>query len=204
MTSDETPSSILPEAYRDVLLAISKYLNSPKSDGRLGYDNVTQLREYYSNLGYLRAILPDLVRRGFLTGDYAGKFYELTVDGLRACGFLLLANGTDVEEDPKDGWEPLALEQDSEPAQSAIRATEALLDRVRGENGLAQTEPDRFHASVWSLQTGLDAIKKHKPSRQQIQTLLIAPIRWLTAKFSGAAIGELAKNALNAILTWLS
>ena len=204
MANDEIPSTPLPESHRDVLLAVSKYLDSPDSDGIMRDSQIEELRAHYPKLGTLRAILPALVSNGCLTSFGPPSLrYKLTIDGLRVCGLLRSSRGADPEQRSETEWTPLTLERDSDTARSAIHDTTELLERVRGENGFASTEPEKHAATVWSLQAGLDAIEKRSPSLGQVKTLLLTPMRWLSDKFACAAIGELAKAAIQSLLHWL-
>jgi hypothetical protein len=108
----------------------------------------------------------------------------------------------EVSQSAKDSteWEPLPLDLDNDLAEQAIDATEKLLERVRGENGFAATQPKQYQAITWSIQAGIDALRRRTPTLDQIRSLLIQPTKWLGVHFSKAAIGELAKQATAAIL----
>lgn len=101
-------------------------------------------------------------------------------------------------------WEPLPLERGTKKEELALESTEKLLERVRGDNGFAQSDPTKHEAVVWSLATGLEAIKRRSPSRDQLGSLLLRPMRWLSEKFMSSAIGELAKTALKHIMDWIN
>jgi hypothetical protein len=210
MPSEKKDHPPLPEPHRRVLEAVYDFLGSDQSDGYLRVDAVPDLRSYYPNLGVVRASLAWLTNNGFLDYGVVGGHYRwsLSILGAETMHSFRLAqplapapiHQTEIESE----WSPLPLDRDSEAARVAISLTEELVERVRGENGFAVAEPERHSATIWSLQTGLDAIKTRRPSRSQIVTLLFTPMRWLSDKFAGAAIGELAKQALHALLTWIS
>jgi len=110
----------------------------------------------------------------------------------------------DAQENPdsEGKWEPLPLERDTPAYEDAIQAIENVVDRVKGDNGYAATQPDEHRSIVWSLEAGLDAIKNTLPTRSQVRELLLRPLKFLVAKFASAAIGELARRAAQALAAW--
>ena len=58
-------------------------------------------------------------------------------------------------------------------------------------------------ATIWSLQTGPDAVKNRHPSREQVASLLLDPMRWPTDKFAGGTRAGLAKIAIQSLKYWL-
>jgi hypothetical protein len=110
------------------------------------------------------------------------------------------ASLTDQADAETDEWEPLALDRNDESVKEAVKLTEELLERVRGDNGFSSSNPEKHAYIVWSLKAGLDAIKQRVPTREQVRNLLLKPMHWLGEHFSKAAIGELAKQATTALL----
>jgi len=113
-----------------------------------------------------------------------------------------LAEGEGAPENI-EAWSPLPLEREPDAVEQAIGRSEELLERVRGDNGFAATEPATHKAIIWSLQSGLEALKARLPSREQLRALLYQPIQYLAKRFGDAAIGQLAKEAGKAVLRLL-
>jgi hypothetical protein len=103
----------------------------------------------------------------------------------------------------QDEWSPLPLERETQASKDAIQSVETLLERVRGDNGFAVSEPEKHKSIVCSLETGLNALKNTLPTKEQLRALVVAPIKWLGARFVRAEIAELANQALQALQHWL-
>ncbi len=104
-----------------------------------------------------------------IADDYADILWDITVE-------LAKRPKHSNSGASEDRWEPLTLDRSSESAQAAIAATETLIEAVRGDNGFAQNEPESHASVLWSLKAGLDAIKNHLPTADQIKSLLKRPI----------------------------
>ena len=191
------------EPHMSVLLAVYDYLGSDESEGKFAASDIPQLRKYHSHLGVVRASIGHLCALELL--DFDGVCWGLTSTGAEIAHHLhsVINSQPGVGDEASSEWTPLTLERDSDTARSAIHNTTELLERVRGENGFASSEPEKHAATVWSLQAGLDAIENRSPSLEQVKTLLLTPMRWLSDKFAGAAIGALAKTAIQSLLHWL-
>jgi len=102
-----------------------------------------------------------------------------------------------------DAWEPLPLDRETPEAAEALQTIEELFERIRGENGFAVTEPQRYAAVTWSLRTGLEMLRAQSPTRDQVRSVVLSPIKWIITTFSGAALGECGKRAAAALIRWL-
>jgi hypothetical protein len=156
------------------------------------------------SFGYLRRVVDS---SSIIQSSGSDKtYYELTHEGALAVHldkFSVSSSNSNIT----DGdviWEPLAIERDTVELNAALTSLDELAERVRGDNGFAQSSPERYASINWSLSTGIDALRRLSPSRQQIAALISAPVKWLAEKFAGAAIGELAKRAGAALADWLS
>jgi hypothetical protein len=102
-----------------------------------------------------------------------------------------------------DVWEPLPIERGNPTYERVLESIEAVVDRVEGDNGYAASAPEERQNILWSLRTGLDALKSKFPTRTQVSELLVKPLTFLSHRFAENAVGELAKRAINLILGWL-
>ena len=103
-----------------------------------------------------------------------------------------------------DIWEPLKIDRNSTQSQDVIQALEKIIEDIRSNNGYASTEPEERAHILSSLETGLTMIREYMPSKQQIISFIIQPLRYLIQKFSDTAIGETAKTAIRVVINWLS
>ena len=81
--------------------------------------------------------------------------------------------------------------------------TEAALSEISGNNGYAESESEERDRIVWSVGEGLNQIKEGLPDREQVKAMLVKPLRFISEKFAGASMGEIAKAAVKALMTWL-
>ena len=109
---------------------------------------------------------------------------------------------SDIE--PEDRWQPLPLERSGSKYENAVASTEAALKEIEGNNGYAESAPEERDRIVWSISEGLKHIKEGFPSRDQVISMLLKPLRYIAEKFSAASMGEAAKAAVKALLSWLA
>ncbi|HKS88395.1 MAG TPA: hypothetical protein VJR70_03055, partial [Stellaceae bacterium] len=74
---------------------------------------------------------------------------------------------------------------------------------IEGDNGFAATFPNEREGILSSLKAGADWIKNRCPNREQIFSLIISPLQWISGNFSKALIGEAAKKAAEAVVNFL-
>jgi len=101
-----------------------------------------------------------------------------------------------------DSWEPLIIERQEPAYAEALAKTETAVKAVRSDNGYAATQPGERNEVVKTLETGVEALKNEQPSKGRLRALLGRPLRYLADKFAGGAIGESAKQALEALIKW--
>lgn len=102
-----------------------------------------------------------------------------------------------------DFWAPLPIELSGKQYDHAIEASEAAYTEIKGSNGYAESEPQERDTVVWSLGEGLKQVKEGMPTRDQVISMLVKPFKYISEKFAGAAMGEVAKAAVKALLDWL-
>lgn len=107
------------------------------------------------------------------------------------------------ENEQSDDWEPLPLERAGPEYDNAVDMTETALSEISGNNGYAESESEERDRIVWSIGEGLKQIKDGLPSRNQVISMLVKPLKYISDKFAGASMGEIAKAAIKALMTWL-
>lgn len=107
------------------------------------------------------------------------------------------------QDDPKDVWQPLPLERAGPEYEQAIETVEYALSQISGNNGYAKDSPEERDKIVWSILEGLKHLKDGLPSRDQVFSMLVKPLNFISEKFTVAAMGEAAKAAVKALLGWL-
>lgn len=108
------------------------------------------------------------------------------------------------QPDNQDGsWEPLKIDRAAPEYKETVSTLEDAITTIRGDNGYAQSEPEERNAIIASLEHGIEIIKNECPTRAQLASLVLSPLRYLAKKFVDTAIGIAAKVAVNAVLTWL-
>lgn len=103
-----------------------------------------------------------------------------------------------------DEWEPLPLDRESSEAKTAIEKSEIALKEIENSNGYAASAPEERNGIVETIKGTLAAIKTGFPSRQAIVAGLIAPFKFIAKKFGEASMGELATQAVAALVKWLA
>ncbi|MEJ2121984.1 MAG: hypothetical protein P8Z76_15015, partial [Alphaproteobacteria bacterium] len=102
-----------------------------------------------------------------------------------------------------DEWEPIPLERSGVAFEQAIEEVETAVGVIEGDNGYAANEPEERAQVLWSLKSGLDALRNGLPDRSQVIDLVVKPLKYLAKKFGDAAIGATAKSAATAVIKWL-
>jgi hypothetical protein len=103
-----------------------------------------------------------------------------------------------------DTWRPIVDESDGVAKQEAIEAVQDVIDRITTDNGFAGSQPEARNSILFSLNAGIEMLKAHMPSREQVTALLLKPLKYLGDLFAKHAIGELTKKATDKLLAWLS
>ena len=99
--------------------------------------------------------------------------------------------------------ERLTADQERSMAREIRLAEEEALETIQSDNGYAATEPEERNSIVWTIGAGVNALKEGLITKDQAQTLLLKPFKYLAKKFPDAIIGVSAKDAATAIWDWL-
>jgi hypothetical protein len=107
------------------------------------------------------------------------------------------------EKVPKpDKWEPLPIERDSPKHKEAVAAIEKTIETVKADNGYAATYPEERNSILWTLGAGVNALREGLITRQQVDVLLLKPLKYLAKKFVDSILGESAKATLAKLIAW--
>lgn len=111
---------------------------------------------------------------------------------------------TPDERVDSDQWSPLAIDRDDPEFVATLKAVEAALEAIRGDNGYAANEPNERAGIVATLEEGVQWLKERAPTKAQVQNLVIAPLRWIAVKFAQSVTGQAANAAAQKLWQWLS
>ncbi len=100
----------------------------------------------------------------------------------------------------EDQWTPLTLENDSKELSAAVEATESAISALEASNGYSSQHPDERDAILSGLKGNLEALRKRLISKGQVIEGLVKPLRYIAKQFANAAIGDLAKRAVNFLI----
>ena len=103
-----------------------------------------------------------------------------------------------------DTWEPLKNESNASQKEEVISAIEDVVRQVESDNGFAATSPRERDTVVYSLKAGIEILRSHMPSREQVTAFVLSPLKYIVRVFGQHATGELAKRAVEKVLSWLS
>jgi len=107
------------------------------------------------------------------------------------------------QENTEDNWQPLPIDREDQLYLKAIEAVEDALKVIEGDNGYAATESEERTAILEPAKATLTAIKDGTPSKEQIESNLVKPFKYLMKKFGDSLIGAAAKKIVGVIVTWL-
>lgn len=111
---------------------------------------------------------------------------------------------TDDERDELDGWLPLPIERDRPEYKETIGALEEAFDTIRADNGFAATYPEQRTGILAALEDGIQTLKSKLPSAEQLQGMILRPLRWISVTFSNTLIGEAAKKAAEKLVQYIA
>ncbi|MCA3379291.1 MAG: hypothetical protein INF65_12660 [Roseomonas sp.] len=109
-----------------------------------------------------------------------------------------------LDEQSSDSWHPIQADSSSDLGKDAIDSIQTVLDRVEADNGFAATSPRERDTIVYSLKVGIEILRSHLPSREQVTAFVLSPLKYIIRVFGQHATGELAKRAVEKVLSWLS
>jgi hypothetical protein len=115
---------------------------------------------------------------------------------------LTLSKSISANANTINEWEPLQIDREASEFREAVAVAEKAIDRIAADNGYASTQADERDGIVATMRGTISALKSGWISRDTIVAGLLRPLRFLTEKFSGSAIGEAGKKALDALLSY--
>jgi hypothetical protein len=191
------------EVRREALLALYRLVYSSDKQEFFTRDEIAQ--ETFVQVGavFFGRVITDLVEDDKFqrsSWETDGEFFTLTNAGWSEAERLTLTlfkGGEAVEGVPAS--DRIVTPTDNQ--RQAIQATvEQIISEVRASNEVGDTLGDEKQRIEAELVAGGDLVKTSKVRLGAVITVLATPLRYLAEKFSGAAIGELAKKLLD--LLW--
>jgi hypothetical protein len=172
-----------------------------------------------SSVSMIKIVLDHLLKQSYFTFDMDEEAYEPTqklvehvevllsmerISYQEKLSGILQARSDAVDAEESDTWSPIREDSDSVAKKDAIEAVQNVIERVTADNGFNASQPKARNSILYSLNAGLEMLKEHTPSRDQVAALLLKPLKYLGDLFAKHAIGELTKKAAEKILAWLS
>jgi hypothetical protein len=111
---------------------------------------------------------------------------------------------TEDERNELDAWSPLPIERDRTEYKETIGALEEAFDTIRADNGFAATHPEQRTGILAALEDGIQTLKSKIPSAEQLQGMILRPLRWISVTFSNTLIGESAKKAAEKLVQYIA
>lgn len=168
-----------------------------------------------------------LIRR--LGNQKSGYSYNITPEGLREVELSLRDKSSDISYFVENGddsldaiagpnaiywskdeyreishWKPIDLDPDDEDFKSVLRETEATLEEINKSNEFEAKFPEEKSGILSSIKIGLEALKSLRPTKAQLNDLLIRPLKWVATTFANSFLGQVAKNAAQKIIDFFS
>jgi hypothetical protein len=109
---------------------------------------------------------------------------------------------TPEEHLDRSGWSELELEDDA-AFKEAIKGLDQTISEIEKNNEFEATDPDQKQGLLATLQQGLSSLKTKRVSRNQVNGLIIQPLRWLATTFASTLMGSLAKATAEKIIKLL-
>lgn len=109
---------------------------------------------------------------------------------------------TQEEHAERSGWSELEL-QDDAAFKEAIKDLDQTISEIEKNNEFEATDPEQKKGLLTTLRQGLSTLKTYKVSKNQINGLLIQPLRWLATTFANTLMGDLAKATAQKIVKLL-
>lgn len=106
---------------------------------------------------------------------------------------------TKEEHAERTGWSELEL-QDNASLQDAIKGLDQTISEIEKNNEFEATDPEQKKGILTALRQGLSSLKSYRVSKNQINGLIIQPLRWLATTFANTLMGELAKTTAQKIV----
>jgi hypothetical protein len=131
---------------------------------------------------------------------YFAEHGDAVIDDIAGIDAIFMSHAEMLETET---WVPLEIDREDPQYKAAVTDVEAALEVIRGDNGFAVEFPDERAGILSTLEDGLRWLKANTPTRSQVMSSLVAPLRWVASKFSGVIIGEVAKKAAQSLLDYL-
>lgn len=91
-------------------------------------------------------------------------------------------------------WHPLPIERDDPVYQAGLKAVEEALTTIEADNGFAANYPDERNAIVANAKGIIESLKDGTPSKDQVESNLVKPFKWIFDKFGGGLLSSAART----------
>jgi len=97
-------------------------------------------------------------------------------------------------------WTPIAFDENDTLYEEALNQTEQALDEIEKSNELSANFPAQKEGLVSSLRLGLERLRSLRPTKSELQDLIVKPLKWVASNFATSAVGQAAKIAAQKII----
>lgn len=100
-------------------------------------------------------------------------------------------------------WKPIEVDLDDETYRSALEETEKALEEIQKNNELEAKYPLEKAGIVDSLKIGIERLKSLRPTRAQLNDLIVKPLKWISSTFANTFLGQVAKTAAQKVVDFV-
>jgi hypothetical protein len=111
---------------------------------------------------------------------------------------------TNEEALDAEAWVPLELDRTDPDYKETVEEIEKAAEVIRGDNGFAATHPRERAGILASIEDGLTWFREKLPTRAQMISKIVSPLRWIATTFASSVIGEAAKKAAQRLVDYLA
>jgi hypothetical protein len=111
---------------------------------------------------------------------------------------------TEEERRSIEDWRPLDLEKENEQYKETTQALDEAVVAIEQDNEFAAKLPDEREGILQTIREGIEWLKEKRPTKRQLQSLLVSPLNWIVSNFSRTVMAEVCKKAAEKLIALLS
>ena len=200
-----------PADRKDVLIALSGYFLTEESGPRVTVFDFKRRTVLLLSSSYIALLLESLVKEGFVeadVGDNDNDVYTLTEPGLLQAEKEVAKRGMTLDEFEVEFGRRyqsgLIVETDHPEIEAAKEALVELKNHLRLDNDLGNITAEEKEAAIQEVTELQETLSKPKIRTSYLWTKANEALMWIIEKGAGAAVGEIAKNALRHIHAFIN
>jgi hypothetical protein len=111
---------------------------------------------------------------------------------------------TEEERRSIEDWRPIDFEKEDPQYKEAEQALDEAITAIEQDNELAAKLPEEREGLLQTLRDGVEWLKEKRPTKRQLQSLLVSPLNWIISNFARTVMAEAAKKAAEKLLALLT